>query len=111
MTGAVQVKHGGVSYQLRLTMRGIAELQAEFGRDIAGLLSGRDGDIPDFNAVLRLIEVALLKGTPSIDATTTSIVAEDIATIELVGKVVQAAFPEAGSAEGNVRRAGSPKAA
>jgi len=109
ITGALSVEHNGTRYMLRLTMRGIAQLQAEFGRDIAGVLSGEAGAIPDFAAILRIVEVALQKGQPGMIASEVAAVADDMATPDLVGRIVAAAFPDAeAQAVGNGKR---PKAA
>jgi hypothetical protein len=106
VTGTHWHEHAGTRYAFRLTMRGMAQLQAEFGRDIAGILSAKSDEIPDFAAILRIVEVALAKGNPSLDAEKVKALAEDLATPDLVGAIVQAAFPDAGDSAGNGRRAG-----
>jgi hypothetical protein len=105
ITGALSVEHNGARYSLRLTMRGIAKLQEEFGRDIAGLLSGDVATVPDFGAILRVVEIALAKGNPSMADDKIKDLADDIATVDLVGRIVQAAFPDAEERSGNVKRA------
>jgi hypothetical protein len=90
-------------------MRGMAQLQSEFGRDIAGILTGKAGEIPDFGAILRIVEVALAKGNPSLSAEQVKELADDMATPDLVEAIVKAAFPDAEGDAGNGQRAGKPK--
>lgn len=109
VTGTHHIDHAGARYAFRLTMRGIAELQGEFGRDIAGILTAKPGDIPDFKAVLRIVEIALAKGSPSLPAEQVPAIAEDLASADLVAAILQAAFPAVEGDAGNVQRAGKPK--
>lgn len=108
-TGTHYHEHAGTRYAFRLTMRGMAELQQEFGRDIAGILTNTVGGIPDFAALLRIVEVALAKGTPSLSAEQVKAVAEDVATPDLLGAIVKAAFPDQEGDAGNGQRAGKAK--
>jgi hypothetical protein len=104
-TGTHYIEHGGARYALRLSMRGIAQLQSEFGRDIAGILSG-ETSVPDFKALLRVVEISLAKGQPGMTPDQIATLADEIATTDLVGLIVQAAFPEAGAEDvGNAQRA------
>lgn len=110
VTGTHYHEHAGTRYAFRLTMRGLATLQAEFGRDIAGILSGGNG-IPDFAAILRIVEVALERGTPSLSPDQVKELAEDMANGDLVGAIVKAAFPDAQEDQGGNGKAGKAKAA
>jgi hypothetical protein len=101
-TGAIEVEHGGETYCLRLTMRGIARLQAKHGRNVAGMLDGTAGDMPDMAAVLDIVSEALQKGH-GMKATEADDLADEIATADplIVGSIMVAAFP---SAEGNAKK-------
>jgi hypothetical protein len=101
VTGTIHIEHGGKQYALRLSMGGIAKLQAEFGRDIAGLLSGAANEVPDFAAILRVVEVALEKAQPSLSQEKIKDLADDIASTDLVGKIIAAAFPDVEADAGN----------
>ena len=98
-TGAIEVEHGGKTYCLRLTMRGIARLQAKHGRNLAGMMDGTAGNFPDMAAVLDIVSEALQKGH-GLKADQADDLADEIATADpqIVGLIVNAAFP---SAEGN----------
>ena len=59
ITGETVVKFEGREYRLRLTMRGFATLQSEFGNDV---LKELDTDAtPDISLYLRVVELALGK--------------------------------------------------
>lgn len=96
ITGEMIETFGGREYTLRLTMRGIAALQAKHGKNIGGLLDGTAGDIPDFGPLLDLVSLALQKGhamTPEeADA-----LADDLLTADpqIVGRIVSSTFPDA----------------
>lgn len=106
VTGTLHEQHDGKTYDLRLTMGGIAKLQAMHGRNVAGLLDGSAGDLPDFQALIDMVSVALQKGqgmTPEEAAS----VADDLlsADMEIVQRLITAAFPNATvETAGNVRR-------
>jgi hypothetical protein len=106
-TGAVEVEFGGKSYSLRLTMRGIARLQAKHGRNLAGLLDGTAGDVPDMGAVLDLVSEALQKGE-GIAAAEADELADELATANpmIIGLIVTAAFPDP---EGNGKTKGAKR--
>lgn len=95
LTGTIHEEIGGVSYTLRLTMRGIAALQAKYGKTISGLLDGTTGDIPDFATLLELVSIALQTGE-SLEAAVADEVADNLLTrdAEIVGRIVAAAFPD-----------------
>lgn len=107
-TGAVEVEHGGKAYCLRLTMRGIARLQAKHGRNLAGLLDGTAGTFPDMGAVLDIVSEALQKGS-AIEADEADDLADELATADpmIVGRIVTAAFPE--QTEGNGKTKGAKR--
>lgn len=100
-TGAVEVELGGETYSLRLTMRGIARLQAKHGRNLAGMLDGTAGDVPDMEAVLDLVSEALQRGH-GLPAKEADDIADELATANpmIVGTILAGAFPDA---EGNAR--------
>ena len=106
-TGAVEVEFAGETYSLRLTMRGIARLQAKHGRGLAGMLDGTAGDVPDMAAVLDLVSEALQKGQ-SIKAAEADELADELATADpgIVGKILAGAF---NGSEGNAKTKGAAK--
>jgi hypothetical protein len=91
MLGEVDVSVGGKEYCLRLTMRGIATLQDEFGQGLEPILNIKPGELPHFGVCLRVVELALKRHHP--DATADD--ADDILTQDMAifGKVIEAAFP------------------
>lgn len=103
-TGTIREEFEGKSYDLRLTMRGIASLQATYGNNVAGLLDGTAGDVPNFAALIDLVSLALQRGSklPKEEA-------EDIADAMLtadtmiVGRIIAAAFPNEAT-EGNGKK-------
>ena len=101
-TGAVEIEFGGKTHSLRLTMRGIARLQAKHGRNLAGMLDGTAGDVPDMGAVLDLVSEALQKGS-GLKAPEADDLADELATADplIVGKIIAAAFPDP---EGNAKK-------
>lgn len=119
VTGTVRVTHEGAEYTLRLTMGGLATLQAEFGRDLGGLLNqkkveaieeGGEDEIPDFKTLLRIVEVALAKGMPALEPARVTDIADNLLTADqgILGRLLESAFPDAAASSGNVKR---PKAA
>ena len=107
-TGVVEVTLGEVTYSLRLTMRGIARLQAKHGRNLAGMLDGSAGDVPDMAAVLDLVSEALQKGQ-GLAAKEADEIADELATADplIVGRILAGAFPDAeGNAPKKVGRKG-----
>jgi hypothetical protein len=101
-TGAVEIQFGGKTYAMRLTMRGIARLQAKHGRTLAGLLDGTQGDFPDMGVVLDLVSEALQRGE-GLDSASADDLADEIATADasIIGRIMASAFPDA---EGNAQR-------
>jgi hypothetical protein len=65
--------------------------------------------MPSFAAILRIVELALAKGNPSLPTEQVKTLAEDMATPDLVGAILKAAFPDAEGDAGNGQRAGKPK--
>ena len=102
VTGVLRADHDGKTYDLRLTMGGIAELQGRFGNDLDGLLSGGEA-IPNFGVLLAVVEVALVRGG-GVSSAKASALADDLLTADssLAGRLIKAAFPDAspGSAPG-----------
>lgn len=108
-TGTVHQEFGGKTYELRLTMRSIAALQEKYGNSVAGLLDGTAGEIPNFGALLDLVSLALQRGS-KIDSADADDLADEMMSedTEIVGRIITAAFPDAG---GDVGNATGPKAA
>jgi len=107
-TGALQHEHGGKTYELRLTMRGLAKLQGKHGLNIAGMLDGTAGDIPNMGAVLDLVSEALQKGS-GLSAEQADELADEIATANtaIVGEIIMTAFPDqAGNGQAKKGKAG-----
>jgi hypothetical protein len=101
-TGVSVEKHGGKSYEMRLTMRDIAALQAKHGNTIAGLVDGSAGNIPAFAPLLDIVEAGLNRAGVSDDDLED--IADDMlrADKEIVGRLILTAFPEVNA--GNVKR-------
>lgn len=93
MLGEVNVSVGGESYCLRLTMRGIAALQDEYGQNLEPILGIKEGELPHFGVCLRVVELALHRHHPDAGPE----VADDILTQDMgiFGELMQAAFPQA----------------
>jgi hypothetical protein len=106
-TGALQYEFGGETHEMRLTMRGLARLQAKHGRTLGGMLDGSMGDIPDMNVVLDVVSEALQRG--GMDAKKADDLADEIATAdsEVIGAILMTAFPDQG---GNAKPRGKAKA-
>lgn len=94
-TGCVEFIVGGKAYACRLTMRGIARLQGKHGRNIAGLLDGSAGDIPDMGAMLDLVSEALQRGS-KLEAELADDIADELLSADqtIIGAIIAAAFPE-----------------
>jgi hypothetical protein len=95
-TGAVEIVFGGKTYAMRLTMRGIARVQAKHGRTLGGLLDGAPDDFPDMSVVLDLVSEALQRGE-GLDAAAADDLADEIATADatIIGRIMASAFPDA----------------
>lgn len=93
MLGEVNVSVGGESYCLRLTMRGIATLQDEYGQNLEPILALKKGELPHFGVCLRVVELALQRYHPEAGPD----VADDILTQDMAifGTLLEAAFPQA----------------
>lgn len=88
------VRVGDAEYCLRLTMRSLAILQEEYGQtSLLQLFGGEKGELPNFGACLRMIELALRKHHPDAGPD----VADEIFTGDqtVVGRIIGAAFPDA----------------
>lgn len=110
VTGTLHHQFGGREYALRLTIGGIARLQAKHGADLGGLLTQTEDaapKIPDFAVMLDIIQVALEKGGVAPDGSAD--LADDMLTadIELASRLLQAAFPAA--AKGARGKAKAPR--
>jgi len=106
ITGTIHEVYDGKSYDLRLTMRGIATLQSEYGANVAGLLDGSAGDLPDFNALLSLVSIAIQKGS-DMEPVAADELADDLLTKdpEIVSRIISAAFPDQKEQKsGNVKK-------
>lgn len=107
LTGAIYESIGGKEYALRLTMRGVAKLQAKHGTTIGGLLDSPSGATPMIEPLLDMVSEALQKGS-GIEADRADDLADDLLTSDMsvVERILKAAFPDAEveSTLGNVRR-------
>src|SRR5699024_9386171 len=108
-TGTIREECGGKTYELRLTMRSLATLQSQHGNNVAGLLDGTAGSVPNFAALLDLVSLALQNGS-KISAEDADEIADTMVTrdTDVVARVIQAAFPDAEVDSGNAK---GPKAA
>ena len=108
VTGALHHEFQGKSYTLRITMRGLAQLQDMHGADLGGLLSGGGGAIPFLAPSLDLISVALQRGE-GMDKAEADDLADEMFTADrnFAQRVLAAAFPDvvaaAPGATGNAR--------
>jgi len=93
MLGEVNVSVGNDRYCLRLTMRGIAALQDEYGQNLDPILNIKEGELPHFGVCLRVVELALHRYHPEAGPD----VADDILTQDMAifGQLLEAAFPQA----------------
>jgi hypothetical protein len=107
ITGSLTVEHGGRSYSLRLTMRGLASLQAEFGNSLGGMLDGEANAIPNFALLLRIVEVAL-GNVDDKEQVADALLSDDVTIVE---RIMAASFPAlVDGASGNGKRATRAKA-
>lgn len=99
-TGALEYDFNGETYELRLTMRGLARLQAKHGRTLGGILDGTAGSIPDMAVVLDIVSEGLQR--TGMKADKADELADELATAdpEIVGAIMATAFPDA---EGNAK--------
>ena len=105
MLGEVNVSVGSETYCLRLTMRGIATLQDEYGQNLEPILGLKEDQLPHFGVCLRVVELALQRYHPDAGPE----VADDILTQDMgiFGQLMEAAFPqaEAQAVEGKKKKA------
>lgn len=100
ITGEITASFGGHEYRLMLGLRGFGQLQGEYGADLSPLMQmGEDGQIPDINVLLRVVDIALMRHHPDVD--------EDVAEgllmqdISLPGKLLAGAIPMPEDSGGN----------
>ena len=110
VTGTITETINGQAYELRLTMAGLAKLQAKHGKTIGGLLDGTAGNVPDFGPMLDMVSVALQKAS-GLGAVEADGLADDLLTADLtvIERLITAAFPNAqvsieGPQSGNARK-------
>lgn len=102
LTGEIGATLGNTSYRLILGLRGIAQLQREYGNGLQGIMGsppqegGEEGAaLPDFNAYMDVVKVSLQRFH--------SQAADDLDIVEgllsqdwsLPGRLIAAAFPDA----------------
>ena len=108
VTGALSHSFGGKQYALRLTLGGIAKLQAKHGNDLGGLLSGKVETVPPFGIMIDMIAVALEKGQ-KMGADEAADLADEMMTADkgVFERLMKAAFPDAdpGNADAPRRKA------
>lgn len=106
ITGALHHEFGGKTYCLRMTMRGIAKMQALHGNDLGGLLreseEGAPAGVPPLAPALDLISIALQRGE-NMAQEEADVLADDMMTAEraLSSRVLAAAFPDVKATPGN----------
>lgn len=89
--GEIDFDLDGETYCLRLTMRGIATLQDEYGQDLAPILDLKPNQLPHFGVCLRVVELALAKHHPDAGAETADDILSD--DMGIFGRIIAAAFP------------------
>lgn len=96
VTGALHVEHEGKTHTLRLTFRGIGELQGKYGNTISGLLDGSSGDVPDFRALVDMVSVSLQRGE-GLPRDQADDLADEMITADasIVERLITVAFPDA----------------
>ncbi len=96
VTGALAHSFGGQEYSLRLTLGGIAKLQAKHGNDLGGLLSGKVEQVPPFGIMLDMIAVSLEKGH-KLAPDEAAELADEMMTADkgVFERLMKAAFPDA----------------
>ena len=106
ITGEVTAKLGDKTYRLYLGMRGIGQLQQEFGKDLAPIMEAAGGlpdagegeaaaaSLPDLQALIRVVEVSLTRFHSD---ETDEYLAGDLlqADIGLAPRLIFAAIPQA----------------
>lgn len=94
VTGALHEDFGGKTYTLRLTLGGIAKLQAKYGNDLGGLLSGGIEGVPPFGLMIDIVAAALEKGE-RISAGDAADLADDMLTADqtIMGRLMKS-FPD-----------------
>jgi len=109
VTGTVYAEADGARYPLRLTLRALAALQAQFGVDCLQRMGGAADGQFDFGMAVRAIELGLEACNPSLQPAEVARLTDRIATVDLFAALIAAAFPDPESKpSGNGRR---PKAA
>lgn len=102
-TGELTEIFGNTEYRLVLGLRGIAALQAEFGKNLDPILSmmGQGGDasenkaLPDFTVLFRIVALALDRCHKE-DAANMDVIEGLLAQdMSLPGRLIAAAFPQA----------------
>lgn len=92
VVGDLPVPVGDKTYILHLGFRAIAQLQDEFGRDLGPIIGAfESGKLPDFRAIVRLIEVSLERYHPG----ATSEIADEILAEnpKIFAELLSTAFP------------------
>lgn len=97
VTGTLHQDFGGKSYKLRLTWGVLADLQGKHGDDFLSRLEVVDGKLPPFGLMIDIVAKSLVKGERMGEGDAEDL-ADDMLTVdpELVSRLLQAAFPDAG---------------
>lgn len=103
VTGALHHEFGGKTFTLRLTLGGIAKLQAKYGNGLGGMLDGTIRGTPPFGIMIDVLAVALEKGQ-QLPADQAADLADDMLTagVSLFEELMKAAFPDLAKA-GNAK--------
>lgn len=92
-TGEIRASVGETEYRLMLGLRGMAQLQTEYGVDLKPIMSmGDDKDqVPDISVLLRVVDISLERHHPDVDDTVAeALLMQDMT---LPGQLIGAAFP------------------
>lgn len=105
--GDLPIKVGEEQFTLHLGFRSIATLQDEFGRDLKPIMEAfEDGELPDFRAIVRIVEVSLTRYHPDAGPDVADAIMAENPTVFV--DLISAAFP--GAAAGDAKAAGSSPA-
>lgn len=102
LTGEIPAVLGNTSYRLILGLRGVAELQRDYGNNLHGIMGDasdaggeKEATLPDFNAFIHVVKVSLQRFHPA-EADNLDVIEGLLAQdLSLPGRLIAAAFPEA----------------
>jgi len=106
LTGEISVQHQGQDYLLMLGLRGVAKLQAKYGKNLDVIRTADAGveELPDLGVYLDIVDIALERYHPDADpAIADQLLAADMS---LPGLLLAAAFPSADGDAGKTAKVG-----